>query len=254
MTINPDPIPSATARNLSEEGNEAKVEVANGAEATTVKEEVKEDKTKKRGSGAMASELKEAEDVKSKKKVKKPRVKHEKVKEVYNKLVEQLKSNYEIGMTEVPLDTLAAAIGYKHPRSDAIADAMKLLVKDGVVEKTRGICKFTSAGVKEHAPEETPASNPEEAMQRFWDHFQTKLASLANGKGAKCQEASKAVWDKLKDGKAYSKKELVKTTSYAMERSSGFEAIIKALNQLKFLDKVDGKVEFAPKLFPFGRP
>lgn len=85
--------------------------------------------------------------------VKKPRVKPEKVKEVYTRIVKELVRNHGFGMTEVPLDLLASAVGYKNPRSDAFFDALKLLRNEGMVEKTEPGCRFTDHGVNEYISE-----------------------------------------------------------------------------------------------------
>jgi hypothetical protein len=194
------------------------------------------------------------EDPDKKKDSKKLRVKPEKVQQAYDNILAELSKSYKIGMSEMPIGTLAVAIGYKHPRSDAVADAMKLLVKDGLVAKTKGTCKFTETGIERYVPKEIPVVNPEEAMKRFWQHYQTKLESQKGGSGAAAQAAAKAVWAKLAGGQGYSKKELVAVTTYSMERSSGFEAIMKTFKELSFTEIVQGKVFFADKMFPFGKP
>lgn len=202
--------------------------------------------TKKRGSSD--------EDSGEKKANKKSRVKPEKIQQVYDKILEELSKSYKIGMSEMPMDTLSVAVGYKHPRSDAVADAMKLLVKDGLVAKTKGTCKFTETGIERYVAKEVAVANPEEAMTRFWQHYQTKLESQKNGTGAAVQAAAKAVWAKLSDGMGYSRKELVAETKYSMERSSGFETVMKTFKDLGFTEVVQGKVFFTAKMFPFGKP
>jgi predicted transcriptional regulator len=203
--------------------------------------------TKKRGSSDGDSDEKKVS--------KKPRVKPEKLREVYDKILEELTKCYKIGMSEMPMDTLAVAVGYKHPRSDAVADAMKQLVKDGLVAKTKGTCKFTETGMERYVPKETPVANPEEAMDRFWQHYLTKLKTMKAGSGDAVQVGAKAVWAKLSGGEAFSKEELVAETTYSMHRSTGFEAIMKALKDLGFTEVVNkGKVSFTAKMFPFGKP
>lgn len=159
-------------------------------------------------------------------------------------------------MVEIDLNTLANSVGYTHPRSDAFADAMKILIKDeGFVSKdTMKNCKFTDRGIQQFVAEEKPVANPQEAMERFWQHFISRLESSPKGKGEKAKEAGEIVWNKLKDGTSYTKKELVDFTTYSMERSSGFEAIMKALKDLGFTEIVDKKVQFTTKMFPFGKP
>jgi len=189
-------------------------------------------------------------------KEKKIRVKPEKVEEVREKIIIELVKNYKFGIVEVPMDTLATSIGYKHPRSDAIAAAMKSLKEDGWVDKTKNICKFTEQGIKANVPEEKPAENPEEAMAMFWNQFQMKLDSNPKASGTTVAAAAEAIWSALKDGKAYSKKELVDLTSYGMVRSTGFEQIMKALKDIGFTEESSekGKLQFSDKVFPFGRP
>ena len=183
---------------------------------------------------------------------KKMRVKPEKVIEVSEKLINEMIKNYSFGMTEVPLDTLAAACGYKHPRSDAISEAIKLLSKSGILEKTKNVCKFTDEGVEQKVPKVVPAANPEEAMAQFWNQAEMRL----EGSGTTVFEAAKAIFDLMKDGKAYSLDDMVEVTAYGMARSTGFATVRKAFEaELKFICKTpDGNFAFTDKMFPFGRP
>jgi len=180
-------------------------------------------------------------------KAKKIRVKPEKAQEVREKLLEEMIKNYTFGMKEVPMDMLAAAVGYKNPRSDAITAAMKLLMSDGVAEKTKNICKLTDKSVKQYVPEEAPAASPEEAMEQFRKQLEMKLA----GFNATVQEAAQAVWDLLKDGKKHTMEEVVGVTSYNMERSTGFAEVMKAMKQLGFTEKANKKLWFTDKVFIF---
>jgi len=187
-------------------------------------------------------------------KAKKPRVKPEKVKEVIQKIITELVKNYGFGLKEVPMETLAAAVGYKHPRSDAILAAMKELKADGVVIKKAEVCQLTEQGIEEHVEEVEPAENAAAAMEQFWKHLEMKLASNEKSKGDKVLEAATNIWNLLKDGKARDMDEIVGVTSYGMARSTGFGEIMKALRDLGFVHKQNGKVAFTDKLFPFGRP
>ena len=198
----------------------------------------------------------EKEDDDGLKKAKKPRVKPERVKEVTQKIIEELAKNYGFGLNEVPMDTLAAAVGYKHPRSDAILAAMKELKATGVATKNTktNTCQLTEQGIKEYTKEIEPAANADAAMEQFWKQLEMKLASSEKSKGAKVHEAATTIWDLLKDGKAHAMKDVVKVTSYGMERSTGFGEIMKALKELGFTHKVDKKLQFTDKVFPFGRP
>lgn len=183
---------------------------------------------------------------------KKMRVKPEKVLEVSEKLIDEMIKNYNFGMTEVPLDTLAAACGYKHPRSDAISAAIKLLTKNDILEKTKNMCKFTDKGIEQKVPKAKPAANPEEAMAQFWNHVEMRLEDS----GTKVIEAAKAIFDLMKDGKAHSLDKMVEVTTYGMARSTGFATVRKTFeSELKFIRKTsDGNFEFTDKMFPFGRP
>lgn len=187
---------------------------------------------------------------------KKPRVAPEKVKEVYDKFIVELAKNYGFGMKEVPLDTLVMAVGYKNVRSDAILASLKALVNDDVAEKTAKSCRFTAHGIELYAPKETHAESPDQALAQFWTQFEMKLASKSKSSGDKVAVASKAVWDKLKDGKAHHKDDLVALTTYGMSRSTGFGEILMALRQLGFTEAGPngGTIVFTDKVFPFGRP
>jgi hypothetical protein len=173
---------------------------------------------------------------------------------VYHKIIEELAKNYAFGMVEMPLDTLCSGVGYKHPRSDAFKDAIKLLKEDGLVEKKKGNCNFTDKAIKKYTKEMESAANPEEAMQQFWNQFEGKLKLSKKTSGATVLTAAKVMWDMLKDGNGYTKQALVDATSYNMERSTGFGEILKCFKELRFTETSNGKVAFTDKLFPFGRP
>jgi hypothetical protein len=189
-------------------------------------------------------------------KEKKPRVKAEKVKEVYSKIIQELAKNYSFGMKEVPLDTIASAVGYKNPRSDAVADSLKELIMDGIVHKPRkGVCMFTPIGIERYAPKIKECDSPEAAMEQFWKQFLMKLSSNSKTSGKKVAEAAKVVWDELKDGQFHSKHALVAMTTYGMVRSTGYGEMISALGQLRFTNSGPNEtIAFTDKVFPFGRP
>jgi len=116
---------------------------------------------------------------------------------------------------------------------------------------TKDICKLTDKAIKEHVPEEKVAANPEEALQLYWNHLEMMLGSSSN---KKVLEAAEAIWELLKDGKAHNMDDVVAVTTYAMERSTGFGEVLKALKQLGFTNKTNNQLQFTDKVFPFGRP
>jgi hypothetical protein len=191
---------------------------------------------------------------KAKQTVTKPRVKPEKAQEVYQKILDELVKNYGFGLKEVPMDTLAAAVGYTHPRSDAMLAAMKMLKKDGIVIKKTNACRLSDQGIEEYVQEEEVAANPEAAMDQFWKQLEMKLASSDKSKGDKVRDAATSIWQLLQDGGAHDMTNVVAATSYGMERSTGFGEILKALKDLGFAQKADKKLQFTDKVFPFGRP
>lgn len=103
-------------------------------------------------------------------------------------------------------------------------------------------------------PREVIAKDPAKVLEARFQQFLDRLASKSKGgSGASVTEAAERVWKKLCDGKAYSRKELVEVTSYKGTNSSGFEAIVQVLNELKFVEG-KGKCAFTAKVFPHGRP
>lgn len=188
---------------------------------------------------------------------KKPRANPEKVKEVCTKIINELAKNYGFGMESVPLDTLACAVGYKCARSDVIIEAVKALVKDGLMTKTSGSCKLTAVGIERYAPKIKPCESPEEAMDQFWNQFLMKLSSDPKTSGRNVAEAARVVWDKLKDGNYHSREALVALTTFGMVRSTGYGEMMSALGQrqLGFTENgQNGTIRFTDKVFPFGRP
>lgn len=88
---------------------------------------------------------------------KKPRVKPEKVQEVKGKIIAKMSENHNLGITEIPTDTLASSVGYTNPRSDAFLEAFRLLLKEGLMVKTNNkFCELTDKAVDEHVPEVAP--------------------------------------------------------------------------------------------------
>jgi hypothetical protein len=170
--------------------------------------------------------------------------------------------NYKDGIAETPMDILASSITtkagkpYRNHRSDAIQDGMKLLKAQGKAEKTRGnlgVARLLQSEI-DKIPKEKISNDPEQVVKQRKAQF---LLSLENhpkgGSGEKITEAATAVWNKLLDGKAYNRKELVSDTSYSGTNSTGFEGIMKVLTQLKFVEG-KGKCSFSDKIFPHGRP
>jgi hypothetical protein len=187
-------------------------------------------------------------------KAKKPRCSPEKAQDVYGKMLGEMATNYEIGMTEVPLDTLVVKVGYKHVRSDAILAAKKLMQAGGLAQISGGNCMLTERGRKELVPNVKPADNPEEAWKQFWDHLVVQLSRDSKTASDKAQGSAENMFNLLKDGKSYTSVELLAVTHYGMVRSTGFPEIIKAMKDIKFVEQSNGTYSFTQKMFPFGRP
>ena len=178
------------------------------------------------------------------------RLKPAKVLETSEKVVEELVKNYHIGLTEMPLETLATRVGYKNPRSDPVADAIKLLKHRGMVEKTKEKVKFTQKGIDAHIEEEEMQvpENPEAVLEMYWEQFETRLKASKKGSGTKALTSSKKVWDLLKDGQAHDVKEVLKVADYSGENSAGMEEIKRQLRLLQFAEKVNKKFTFTEKV------
>ena len=186
---------------------------------------------------------------------KKPRVSAERAQEVANKILAKLAENYSLGAREMPIETLAVQVGYKNPRSDAILAAMKIVKDDqGLVSKSKNVVRLTDTGIEQHVEEEKVPPNPEAAMDLFWSQLEMKLDSNQKTKGEKPKSNARSVWDLLQDGKGHSTKEVLKVTTYGMERSTGFPETIKALTELGFAVKENKRLRFTDKVYPYGRP
>jgi len=173
-------------------------------------------------------------------------------------VLDQLAQNYKLGITEMDMTSLAYAVGYKHPRSDAVMAGVKLLIEDGLVTKSKDTCMLTDAAIEEHVPKDIPPASPEEALEAHWKNLEIALLSNDKTKGSKALESATAIWDLLKNGQPHDMKEVLEVTTYKMERSTGFPEIVGALKRLGLANKetADGTttLRFTDKLFPFGRP
>ena len=180
---------------------------------------------------------------------KKLRVKPERVLEVKGMLVGELVKNYERGVHEMDMTLLASQVGFKNPRSDALADAVKLLRSEGTVEKpNKDTCKLTEKGIKDNVKEVTLPDNPEAIIDMYKDHFLDALANTAKGKGGKARSAAERVWDLLLDGEAHDMQEVLQVAKYAGENSSGMEEIKRQLKKLNLAGKKDKKLQFMEKV------
>ena len=201
------------------------------------------------------SNLKAPEDGQPSEAAKKPRVSAERAQEVADKIVAELAKNYSLGVREMPIETLATAVGYKHPRSDAILAAMKIVKDDqGVVSKSKNVVRLTDTGIEQHVEEEEVPANPQAAMDLFWSQLEMKLDGDQKTKGSKTKSNARNVWDLLQDGEAHSMEEVLGVTTYGMERSTGFPEIMKALKELGFAVKENKRLQFTDKVYPYGRP
>lgn len=148
------------------------------------------------------------------------------------------------------MDMLAASITskagkpYTNPKSDAIQEGMKRLKMEGKAEKVAGRGGKGNCGVArllpaeiDKIPKEKISHDPEKAMKGLYDRFLWKLGQVPKGgTSVAIQTAAAIVWNKLLDGHAYTRKELVGGTDYSGTNSSGFEAIMKALTLLNFVE------------------
>mmetsp|Transcript_3461 Transcript_3461/g.9573 ORF Transcript_3461/g.9573 Transcript_3461/m.9573 type:complete len:221 (+) Transcript_3461:356-1018(+) len=204
---------------------------------------------------AAAASNDETEDPSPKeKKPKKPRVSAKKALEVYQKMLDELVSNYTIGVTEVGLKELVAKVGYKNERSDAIVEAKKIAKTEGKLQIDKLHCKLTEVGVEQLVSKESVAANPEEAMERKWEHLVMKLSLEKKTSSDKAKTSAKAIFDKLLDGGRFTKEELLKETHYGMVRSTGFPETLKAMKDMKMVGVESGKFFFTDGMFPFGKP
>lgn len=148
---------------------------------------------------------------------------------------------------------------YTNYRSDAIQDGLKLLKAEQKAEKTRiinskiGAARLMASEINK-IPKEEISKDPTKVLEQREHQFLDRLANhKKGGTGKTVVNSAKAVFRKLKDGKAYSRKELVKVTSYKATNSSGFEGIMKVLYEMKLVEG-KGKTTFTSKVFPHGRP
>jgi hypothetical protein len=226
-----------TAKKAEEEQNETEKKQRKKAQ---VKEEKKEKKKRKQTETSSDGEPE----------TKKPRVKQERVFEVAIKLSEELAKNFKLGIKEMPMDTLALKVGFKNHRSDAPADAIKLLKKKGYVEVKAKKVKLTKTGIEEYIQEdemEIP-EDPGALVEMYWEQFKTKLGDTAKGKGDKAQAAALRVWNLLKDGKAHDMEEVLKVADYKGENSAGMEEIKRQLKLLDFAVKENKQLKFTDKV------
>lgn len=162
------------------------------------------------------------------------------------------------------MDVLAASIQnkkgqpYTNYRSDAIAEGIKLLkAQDKARKVSHGETGAAKLLPKEIAkiPKEIISKDPQKVLEQRRQQFLNRLADhKKGGKGTTVVTAAHAVFDKLSDGRAYSRKELVQVTPYKATNSSGFEGIMLVLKEIKYIDNSGGKCAFTDKVFPHGRP
>jgi hypothetical protein len=194
---------------------------------------------------------------------KKPRCTPELAQAVADKIKKELVDNYTMGIEQVQMDILAPAVGYKHPRSDAMAAAVKLLkAQDTAFKSTQDgaqYCGLTAKGVAELVPQEESAMDNAAALKKFWSHAKAKLAASPKTASGKAHDSALAIWNALKTGGTYTKQELLGMTHYGMERSTGFPEILNVFLDLSLMEKTEGTrssstYRMTDKVFPFGRP
>lgn len=195
-----------------------------------------------------------------KKKKKGPRVSQEVIFDAAANMLDVLVQNYKDGIQEIPMDILAGSITdkrgkpYRNHRSDAIVEGMKHLKAEGKAEKSKGVARLMQAEI-DKIPKEVISKDPSKVLEQRKIQFLERLAKhKKGGTGATVVEAANAVWNKLRDGQFYSRKELVAMTSYKGTNSSGFEGIMKVLLEIGMIESRNGKNRFTDKVFPYGRP
>lgn len=189
---------------------------------------------------------------------KKPRVSPERAQAVADEMKKELVDNYVMGITTMQLDVLAPAVGYTHPRSDAILAAVKLLHKDDIANKTskdkKQYMELTDKGIKELVPKEEAPVDNEKAMEKLWSTAEKKLSTSSKTSSSKARDSALAMWNLLKTGEGYTKNQLLDVTHYGMERSTGFPETLKVYADLGMTEKDGALIRFTQKMFPFGRP
>jgi hypothetical protein len=187
-------------------------------------------------------------------KAKKLRVKPEKVQEVYQKILEELASKRAVGIEKIDLHAMALAVGYKNPRSDAVFEAMKLLKKDGLMNKNKVECWLTDKGVEEKVTEEEVPEDPDAVLEHYWNALDSQLATNKKA-GKTAREKAKDLWDLLSDGKVHNEAAVFRVTGYSVWNTTGLEQIMKHMKQLELVTKDKKKsLQLTDKVFPFGRP
>merc|ERR1712238_281882 len=138
---------------------------------------------------------------------------------------------------------------------------MKLLKAEGKAEKVvggsngkKGGCALARLLPLEigKIPKETISKDPNKNLEVLYTKFISRLESHPKGGSGKTViAAALVVWNKLLDGHEYSRKELVTDTTYKGTNSSGFEAIMKVLLELHFVEagKTKGKSSFSDKIY-----
>jgi hypothetical protein len=181
---------------------------------------------------------------------KKLRIKHEKVLEVSDRMKTVLAKNYEVGLRSMPLDVLAMHLGYKNHRSDAIAESVKHLKKEGILTKTfkENTVQFTEKGITENVTETETPTDPGALLDMYWSQFEKAMANHKKGKGVKALEAARVVWDLLTDGEGHDMAEVLHKTGYAGENSSAIEAIKQCLKNLNLALKKGKELQFTEKV------
>lgn len=183
-------------------------------------------------------------------KPKKSRVKPERVMEVAAKLTEVLVSNFKLGIKEMPLVNLALKAGFKNHRSDAPADAMKLLKKQGFVKVNANKVSLTDKGVEEYITEEDVVlpEDPTALVEMYWTQLEKNLRDTKKGSGEKPLSAAARVWELLKDGKAHDMEEVLAVAKYQGENSAGMEEIKRQLKLLGLAVKENKQLKFTEKV------
>jgi hypothetical protein len=180
----------------------------------------------------------------------------------------ELFNHYSLGVTEMDLTLLALNVGYKHPRSDAILAAKKILIEEekivesckvggGNDQKALSGLRLNTKGIETWVPKEPVMESNDAALDKFWSQVEKKLSSDKKTQSSNALTSAKAMYDLLSDGLYHSKEYLLAETHYGMVRSTGFPETLKCFQSLGITEKKPDNsklIRFTDRVFPFGRP
>jgi hypothetical protein len=147
----------------------------------------------------------------------------------------------QFGIEDASRVYTALFAGYKNPRSDGFAKALKALQGEGKIETTKDVVRLTEEG-KESAPPIKQTSSNEEALSRL-----IEIVKMVCGKTASKAEM---ICQFLGDGNEHTLKSVAMACGYTNVRSEGLTKVLSALKTLKLLDRDSGNLKLAKIAFP----